>query len=375
MSSSTLPSSPVVVGRRKRIDVAIVGPPNAGKSQLLNVLTKSPVAAVSRKRHTTRSDLLGARTVGNTQIIFKDTPGFMKIENAKEERLNRDLIVTAAAAMQDVDFTLLVLDAARLLNDNYRHALVQLMIGAINSKGRIEECFESKEIVDHRSKTVTNNSSSNNNNNNDKGKLAIVLNKVDLVKPKRKLIDLAIDVGSMADVCLKDQFDKVGKDLDFEAMMKHSPIVFYVSAIKEDGTEDILDHLLSLATPCQDWIVQPGEATTMTKIEQVHEIIREKIYRCCHQEVPHSIRQVNRMFREVPKGIVIQQDLIVFTKSHQKLVVGKTLQRIKETAQKDLCKLFDCDVSLHLHVKRKAERAGDSSDSDYTLGAMSQSIL
>ena len=59
-----------------------------------------------RKRHTTRSDLLGARTVGNAQILFKDTPGFLRIENAKEERLDRDLIATAASEMRDVDFTL-----------------------------------------------------------------------------------------------------------------------------------------------------------------------------------------------------------------------------------------------------------------------------
>jgi hypothetical protein len=65
----------------------------------------------------------------------------MRLENAKEERLDRDLIVTAASELQTVDFSLLVVDAARTLNDNYRHALVQLMIGAINSKGRIEETF------------------------------------------------------------------------------------------------------------------------------------------------------------------------------------------------------------------------------------------
>eukprot|EP00980_Cylindrotheca_fusiformis_P002246 scaffold517_cov119-Cylindrotheca_fusiformis.AAC.29 len=124
---------------RKRLDVAIVGAPNAGKSQLLNSLTQSKVAAVSRKRHTTRTDVLGARTEGDTQIVFKDTPGFLRLENAKEERLDRDLIVTAAAELQHVDYSLVVVDSVRSLTENYRHALVQLMIGAINSRGRIEE--------------------------------------------------------------------------------------------------------------------------------------------------------------------------------------------------------------------------------------------
>jgi len=370
-SSSSLPSRVA----RKRLDIAIVGPPNAGKSQLVNVLTKSPIAAVSRKRHTTRSDLLGARTIGNTQIVFKDTPGFLRIEDAKEERLDRDLIATAASEMQSVDFTLLVLDSARTLSESYRHALLQLMIGALNSQGRIEESFE-----DDGSDGNSDEVEKNNNTTDGKCKFAIVLNKVDLIKPKSDLIDLAKDVGSMADLCLEDQFQKHGKILDFEAQLAHSPIVFYVSALKEIGTEDIMDHLLNLATPCKEWTVEPGRATNMTTLEQVQEIIREKIYRSCHREVPHAVQQVNRIYRRIPnKGVVIHQDLVVFTKSHQKLVLGssgRTLKRIEESARKDLRKMFGCDVALQLHVKfsKSKQRRGDSGG-EYNLGEVSQSVL
>jgi GTP-binding protein Era len=353
--------------QRRRLDVAIVGAPNAGKSQLLNVLTKSPIAAVSRKRHTTRSDLLGARTIDRTQIVFKDTPGFMRIENAKEERLDRDLIVTAAAEMQDVDYTLLVVDSARTLTENYRQALIQLMICAINSNGRIEETYDDGE------------ESSNKEDVDDvlhRPKFAIVLNKVDLVKPKTNLLDVAMDIGSMADLCLEDQFKKRNKILDVRSKLEISPIVFYVSALKEDGTEDILEHLVSLATPCTSWPIEPGKSTNLTPLEQVQEIIREKVYRSCHKEVPHSVQQVNRLFRKVPRGLVIHQDLVVFTKSHQKLVLGSsgmTLQRIQDSARKDLQKAFGCDVALQLHVKlskSKHKRDRDYSNNDYA----SQSI-
>eukprot|EP00531_Pseudo-nitzschia_arenysensis_P010527 CAMPEP_0116149200 /NCGR_PEP_ID=MMETSP0329-20121206/18796_1 /TAXON_ID=697910 /ORGANISM="Pseudo-nitzschia arenysensis, Strain B593" /LENGTH=413 /DNA_ID=CAMNT_0003645449 /DNA_START=54 /DNA_END=1295 /DNA_ORIENTATION=+ len=364
---------------RKRLDVAIVGPPNAGKSQLLNILTKSPIAAVSRKRHTTRSDLLGARTIGNTQIVFKDTPGFLRIENAKEERLDRDLIATAAAEMQDVDFTLLVLDSARSLSDNYRHALVQLMIGALNSQGRIEDEFEEE---DEYEKSNENEIEKNTKStlDDDRCKFAIVLNKVDLIKPKSDLIDLAQEIGSMADLCLEGYFEKHDKVLDFEAQLEQSPIVFYVSALKEIGTDDIMEHLVDLATPCKTWAVEPGKATNMTTLEQVQEIIREKIYRSCHREVPHAVQQVNRIFRKIPnKGVVIHQDLVVFTKSHQKLVLGssgRTLKRIEESARNDLRKMFGCDVALQLHVKysKSKQRRGDSGG-EYNLGEVSQTVL
>lgn len=332
---------------RKRLDVAIVGAPNAGKSQLLNILTQSPVAAVSRKRHTTRTDILGARTIGSTQIVFKDTPGFLRLENAKEERLSRDLIVTAASEMQDVDYSLLVVDSARTLTDNYRAALVQLMIGAINSRGRVEEDIIDEGETDQKQegRRIENQS-----------KFAIVLNKVDLVKPKSKLLDLAMEIGAMADEVLLDQRGVEGEneELDFKAAMELSPIVFYVSALEEDGTDEILEYLVSLATTCRTWPVKPGESTNLTPLEQVEEMIREKIYRCLHQELPHSIVQVNRMFRKVPQGIILHQDLIVFSKSHQRLVLGsggKTLQRIQDSAMRDLQKLFKCDVVLRLHIK------------------------
>lgn len=410
--------------QRRRLDVAIVGPPNAGKSQLLNVLTRSSVAAVSRKRHTSRSEIFGIRTVDDVQIVFKDTPGFMKLENAKEERLDRELIVTAAAAMNDVDYSLLVVDSVRQLTDNYRHALCQLMVGAINSNGRIEDVdnhdnsnrdnSSRKDVIKNGSATVnigqdTFESSQNGGAdcNDDNAKLAIVLNKVDLVKPKHKLINLAMDIGSLADYCLKDQFDKHGNQLDFEAMMKYSPIVFYVSALKEDGTDELLNHLVQRATPSWGWIVKPGEPTTMTNLEQLEEIIREKIYRYCHREVPHSIRQVNRMFRKVstttiinkkqqiiknkrsdcndsssddvaPKSnIVIHQDLVVFTKSHHRLVTGsggRTLAKIKTTAERDLCKLFRCKVFLFLHVKSKIGKRNEYDDGIYYTRAAEEII-
>ena len=99
---------------------------------------------------------------------------------------------------------------------------------------------------------------------------------------------------------------------------------------------------------------------------------------CICIEVPHSVQQVNRMFRKIPKkGVIIHQDLVVFTKSHQKLVLGaggRTLERIRESAQTDLRKMFKCEVSLHLHVKKKIGRRGDSG-TEYKLGEASQTIL
>lgn len=347
--SSTASNNP-----RKRLDVAIVGAPNAGKSQLINILTQSPVAAVSRKRHTTRSGILGARTVEDTQIVFKDTPGFLRIENAKEERLDRDLIVTASTEMKYVDYTLIVVDAARNLSENYRQALVLLMQHAVNSQGRIEEDYLEDDDTDEEEEKDT--TKIKEPEKSQTSKFAIVLNKVDLVNPKSDLLDLAMEIGDIADECLQYQYqeqatpEEARQSLDFKILMEMVPVVFYVSALEEDGTDELLEHLLKLATPCNTWALPAGQATDLAPLERVQEIIREKIYRCLHREVPHSITQVNRMFHRVPDGLVIHQELVVFTKSHQKLVLG-VLERIQESGTRDLRKVFDCNVTLQLRVK------------------------
>ncbi|MBA4267330.1 MAG: GTPase Era, partial [Comamonadaceae bacterium] len=56
--------------------VAIVGKPNVGKSTLLNALVGQKVSITSRKAQTTRHRITGMRTLGATQFVFVDTPGF-----------------------------------------------------------------------------------------------------------------------------------------------------------------------------------------------------------------------------------------------------------------------------------------------------------
>ena len=110
---------------------------------------------------------------------------------------------------------------------------------------------------------------------------------MDLVDPKSQLIDLAMEIGEAADACLVDFFSKDASEpegMEFEQLLNIAPVVFYVSALEEEGVDDLLEHLLERATPCTSWPVEAGKSTNMTKPEQVQEMIREKIYRCLHRE-------------------------------------------------------------------------------------------
>ncbi|HAV91882.1 TPA: GTPase Era [candidate division WOR-3 bacterium] len=71
--------------------VSIIGKPNTGKSTLLNQLLKFKLSAVSHKAQTTRASIQGIYMDDDSQIIFYDTPGFLKTKNMLEEWMLRDI--------------------------------------------------------------------------------------------------------------------------------------------------------------------------------------------------------------------------------------------------------------------------------------------
>jgi GTP-binding protein Era len=351
---------------KRRLDVAIVGTPNAGKSQLLNKMTQTTVAAVSRKRHTTRGGILGARTFNNEcQLIFWDTPGYLRANSARKEGLDKDLMVAATSEMEDVDYSLLVVDAARKLTDDYKETMIALMMhGLFESEGREEAAIsideDGKEFVPERPVE----------------RLGIIFNKVDLVTPKTDLLEMAEVMGSAAEVCIEyylQEYNEEEEGVPPPTLEELFPPMFYTNALTGEGTDDILNHLQRLATPCLEWPVDASESTLMSPVERVEEVIREKIYRTLHKEVPHLVRQVNRVFVERPGGIIeIQQDIVVTSKSHYAIVSGRNLSTIQQMAQRDLqMSIFpDKKVILHLHLKHNKSQHMDRNSRADTQGTV-----
>lgn len=89
--------------------VAVIGPPNAGKSTLANALVGQKVAIVSQKEQTTRMRLRAVVMHQQSQIILVDTPG---IFDAKQ-RFDRSMVNEVWRGVEDADEVLVVLDVAR----------------------------------------------------------------------------------------------------------------------------------------------------------------------------------------------------------------------------------------------------------------------
>jgi GTP-binding protein Era len=86
--------------------VALVGPPNVGKSTLLNCLLGQKISIVSPKPQTTRNRIVGILNGPEHQIVMLDTPGIHKAHNP----LNIEMVKIALESLSEVDAILFMID-------------------------------------------------------------------------------------------------------------------------------------------------------------------------------------------------------------------------------------------------------------------------
>ena len=97
------------VGERIRegFKVAIIGPTNAGKSSLLNYLSKRDVAIVSETAGTTRDVIEAHLNISGYPVIMSDTAGIRE----SEDEIEKSGIKLALKSAEDADLNIIVLDA------------------------------------------------------------------------------------------------------------------------------------------------------------------------------------------------------------------------------------------------------------------------
>jgi len=93
---------------REGLQIAVIGPPNSGKSSLVNALAKSDVAIVSERAGTTRDVIEVRLNLKGFAVILADTAGLRESDDAIE----REGVRRARARAEAADVCLLVLDGA-----------------------------------------------------------------------------------------------------------------------------------------------------------------------------------------------------------------------------------------------------------------------
>ncbi|MDJ0905543.1 MAG: GTPase Era [Woeseiaceae bacterium] len=280
--------------------VAVVGRPNVGKSTLINALMGTKVSIVTAKPQTTRHRILAVHTRGATQTVFIDTPG---LHRKASKAMNRMMNRTAASALADADVVLFVTEAARWTE-------------------------EDGDVL-RRLKSV-------------KAPVVVVLNKVDLVKPKEKLLAI---------------IDETSRRREFADIVP-------LSARKKDNLEALLE-LIPRYLPESPHLFPAGMRTDRGADFHAAEIIREKLTLSLHQELPYGLTVQIERFDEGDTQTTIHAVIWVERDSQKGIVVGKggaVLKRIGREARLELKEQLGRPVHLELWVKVKDNWADSEKD-------------
>lgn len=280
--------------------VAIIGPANSGKSTLLNAMMAKKITIVSSKPQTTRNRILGIKNIGENQIVFIDTPGFVKrIRQHQLESAMRNSFVSAAI---DADLIMLVLDAERL------------------AKGRGYLMKVKEEFLADKLGTPD----------------FIVVNKIDCLEKERVLIILD---------SLYKEFSVQNPNLE----------IFPISARKEFGLVELEKGLIK-HLPKGPKMYPEDMVSDQDEEFFVAEMVREKAFQLLHEEIPYSLSaKVTSWTKEKGKPTQhIAVDLIIERESQKGIIVGNGGQMIKEIgtrARLELEQLLKIKIHLILTVK------------------------
>ena len=279
--------------------VAVLGAPNAGKSTLVNALVGAKVAIVSQKVQTTRVPVRGIAVEGASQLVFIDTPGIFR----PKRRLDRAMVEAAWAGAGDADAVLFLLDAAKGLDEDASRVLDKLQ-------------------------GVTG------------GQRIAVLNKVDRVETKERLLALA------AELVARGGFARV----------------FMVSALTGSGVADVRRHLAGVV-PEGPWHYDEDDVTDAPMRLFAAEITREKIYKYLHDELPYAATVETTSWQDRKDGSTrIEQTIFVEREGQRSIVLGKggqTVKQISMEARKEMAQHFERPVHLFLFVKVRENWGSD----------------
>ncbi|KAG3163208.1 tRNA modification GTPase [Phytophthora idaei] len=123
---------------RSGVQVAILGPPNAGKSSLLNILARRPAAIVSSIAGTTRDVVQVPLNIAGYPVIVSDTAGLRETEDIVE----KEGVLRAQQCASDADICVVMIDiqnAGQLHSGEYQSYLRDGAFAVLNKSDQVDE--------------------------------------------------------------------------------------------------------------------------------------------------------------------------------------------------------------------------------------------
>lgn len=275
--------------------VGIIGRPSVGKSTFLNQVLGQKISITASKPQTTRDRIFGVRTEDGAQSIYIDTPGLHRL-NAKASRLNQVMNKSASSTIREVDAMLFLVEAGKWHSDD-EWILNKLM-------------SVSYPVI-------------------------LVINKVDRLHESHQIYRYIEQV--------KDKFP-------FHAIIP-------ISALKKKSTVAVEEQVMSCLQEGEHFFPQDA-ITDKPEAFIVSEIIRERLIRHLHAELPYQTAVViDQIIRKPKKAIEIYAEIWVGSDNQKAIVIGKKGEKLKQIsteARKSLEKFFLQKVYLRAWVKVKS---------------------
>lgn len=269
--------------------IAIVGRPNVGKSTLLNRILGMKLSITSRKPQTTRHQILGVKTDGQVQTVYVDTPG---IHQRRGTAINKYMNRAATSVLNDVDLILLVVQANNWTEEDK----------ALTEKLNTVDC-----------------------------PVILVVNKIDKLKEKRKLLPV------------------------LEEMSGHIDCAAVIPVSAQHGHNiDMLENKVASLLPENAHYYPEDQITDRSMRFLASEIIREKLVRELGQELPYTSTVSIDKFIEDEKLVRIHATIYVESMGQKAIIIGKKGSRLKSigsSAREDISKMVSTKVYLNLWVK------------------------
>ncbi|MDA8127545.1 MAG: GTPase Era [Betaproteobacteria bacterium] len=134
-----------------------------------------------------------------------------------------------------------------------------------------------------------------------------------------------------------------------------------VSAKQGSNLDELLKALQS-HLPENPPLFDEDDVTDQTERQLAAELIREKVFRLCGEEIPYAVAVTIDKFEEEGKLRRIFATILVDRDSHKAIVIGKggeKLKAISTQARLDMERAFDSKVYLEVWVKVKGGWADD----------------